>query len=31
MNHFAMKTKIYNQALKTAFKELAILKQQAYA
>ena len=27
MNHFAMKTKIYNQALKAAFKELAILKQ----
>lgn len=31
MNHFAMKTKIYQQALKTAFKELAILKQTAYA
>lgn len=27
MNHFAMKTKIYNQALKAAFKELTILKQ----
>ena len=31
MNHFAMKTKIYNQALKAAFKELAILKQTACA
>ncbi len=31
MNHFAMKTKIYNQALKAAFKELALLKQQAFA
>jgi hypothetical protein len=31
MNHFAMKTKIYNQALKTAFKELAVLKQKACA
>jgi hypothetical protein len=31
MNHFAMKTKIYNQALKAAFKELAILKQTARA
>lgn len=27
MNHFAMKTKIYNQALKAAFKELAILRK----
>ena len=31
MNHFAMKTKIYSQALKVAFKELAILKQTACA
>ena len=31
MNHFAMKTKIYNQALKAAFKELALLKKQAFA
>jgi len=31
MNHFAMKTKIYNQALKAAFKELAVLKQKACA
>ena len=31
MNHFAMKTKIYNQALKAAFKELAILRKLACA
>ena len=31
MNHFAMKTKIYNQALKAAFKELTILKNVALA
>lgn len=31
MSHFVMKTKIYNQALKAAFKELAILKQAASA
>ncbi len=31
MNHFAMKTKIYNQALKAAFKELAVLKQKPCA
>jgi len=31
MNHFAMKTKIYNQALKAAFKELTILKNMAHA
>lgn len=31
MNHFAMKTKIYNQALKAAFKELTILKTVAHA
>ena len=31
MNHFAMKTKIYTQALKAAFKELTILKNLAYA
>lgn len=31
MNHFAMKTKIYNQALKAAFKELARLKQSTCA
>jgi hypothetical protein len=31
MNHFAMKTKIYNQALKAAFKELTILKNVAHA
>ena len=31
MNHFAMKTKIYNQALKAAFKELTILKNVARA
>jgi Transposase DDE domain len=31
MNHFAMKTKIYNQALKAAFKELTILKNLAHA
>lgn len=31
MNHFAMKTKIYNQALKAAFKELTILKNVAPA
>lgn len=29
MNHFAMKTKIYNQALKAAFKELTILRRSA--
>jgi hypothetical protein len=31
MNHFVMKTKIYNQALKAAFKELTILKNVAHA
>jgi hypothetical protein len=31
MNHFAMKTKIYTQALKAAFKELTILKNVAHA
>lgn len=31
MNHFAMKTKIYNQALKAAFKELCNLKSMACA
>jgi transposase len=31
MNHFAMKTKIYNQALKAAFKELTKLKLAACA
>ena len=31
MNHFAMKTKIYNQALKAAFKELTNLKLAACA
>lgn len=31
MNHFALKTKIYQQALKTAFKELTILKNVAHA
>jgi hypothetical protein len=31
INHFAMKTKIYNQALKAAFKELASLKSTACA
>ncbi len=31
MNHFAMKTKIYNQALKAAFKELTSLKLAACA
>lgn len=31
MNHFAMKTKIYNKALKAAFKELARLKQSTCA
>jgi Transposase DDE domain len=31
MNHFAMKTKIYNQALKAAFKELCSLKSMARA
>ena len=31
MNHFAMKTKIYNQALKAAFKELSRLKSMACA
>jgi len=31
MNHFAMKTKIYNQALKAAFKELCNLKSIACA
>ena len=31
MNHFAMKTKIYNQALKAAFKELHNLKSMACA
>ena len=31
MNHFAMKTKIYNQALKAAFKELSSLKSMACA
>jgi hypothetical protein len=29
LNHFALKTKIYQAALKAAFKELASLKQQA--
>jgi hypothetical protein len=29
LNHFALKTKIYQAALKAAFKELAALKQQA--
>ncbi len=29
LNHFALKTKIYQAALKAAFKELAILKLQA--
>jgi Transposase DDE domain len=31
LNHFAMKTKIYNQALKAAFKELCSLKSAACA
>jgi hypothetical protein len=31
MNHFAMKTKIYNQALRAAFRELTILKNVAHA
>lgn len=31
MNHFALKTKIYNAALKSAFKELTILKNVAHA
>jgi hypothetical protein len=31
INHFAMKTKIKKQPMKTAFNELAILKQNAYA
>lgn len=31
MNHFAMKAKIYQQALKAAFKELTILKTAAHA
>ncbi len=31
MNHFAMKTKIYNQALKAAFKEFTVLKLMACA
>jgi transposase len=31
MNHFAMKTKIYNQALKAAFEELCNLKSTACA
>lgn len=31
MNHFAMKTKIYQQALKAAFKELTILRNTACA
>jgi hypothetical protein len=31
MNHFALKTKIYQQALKAAFKELASLKAEAFA
>ena len=31
MNHFALKTKIYQQALKAAFKELSILKANAFA
>ena len=31
MNHFAMKTKIYTQALKAAFKEFARLKKSACA
>ncbi len=31
MNHFALKTKIYQQALKTAFKELTFLKNIAHA
>ena len=31
MNHFALKTKIYNAALKAAFKELTIFKNNACA
>jgi hypothetical protein len=31
MNHFALKAKVYQQALKTAFKELTILKNIAHA
>jgi hypothetical protein len=31
MNHFVLKTKVYQQALKTAFKELTILKNIAHA
>ena len=31
MNHFALKAKIYHQALKAAFKELTILKNTAHA
>ena len=31
LNHFALKTKIYTQALKAAFKELNILKHLAHA
>ena len=30
MNHFALKNKIYIQALKAAFNELTDLKQQAH-
>lgn len=29
LNHFALKTKIYQDALKAAFKELAVLRRQA--
>jgi hypothetical protein len=31
MNHFALKAKVYQEALKTAFKELTILKNIAHA
>ena len=31
LNHFALKTKIYQQALKAAFKELTLLKAVACA
>jgi Transposase DDE domain len=31
MSHFALKAKIYQQALKAAFNELTILKQAAHA
>ena len=31
LNHFALKTKIYQQALKAAFKELTLLKEMACA